>query len=155
MTETGAGTLEELDHMAGITLDGAGLGQNDAQGLGIIAWTCECHLRAAAFHSGNAGLTQTTDEVVGSLSGSEQLGLGHWRVDVRALAPCGTYQFDLERWAGDAESGNLTVDFGVNCGTVQRHEDPPAPVPEPATVLLLTTGFGLVLLAQWARRKLV
>lgn len=138
--------------MANISLNGATLGQNDAQGLGIISWTCECHLRAAAFHSPLTGEHETTQGGFSPYARSEALGLGHWSVDLRTLAPCGTYQFDMERWAGDQESGDLTVNFGVSCGTVQRFDPPTnAPVPEPTTMALLSLGLVLAGLRRRTR----
>ncbi len=125
--------------------------------LGPITWTFDGHLRVGSYHDDLAGLESTlsnphTYVIVNEMFGRTEVTFDPFSLPVGER--CGTYQVDVERFAGDTASGNATFDFGRGCGTVVRPPgDPqqPTPTPEPSTWVLLTCG--LVLLSRVVRRR--
>ncbi len=120
--------------------------------LDAIDWTYPGHLRVGAYHDPIAGLDDTLTDPHSFLTISEDAFSTHvsFRLDTLPLADrCGTYQFDVERWAGDTASGNLILSFTEDCGTVASMgvaqfsviPSVPASVPEPSTLLLLAIGL--------------
>ncbi len=143
--------------MSGITVTGGLNGANDATVIPQVIWSCDCHLRVNSYHSLMAGLDATTEHPGAYLTVEEDEfhTVVTWHLDRLALEQrCGTYQADVERWAGDAESGNGTYSFGVDCGTVGvlAFASPAvfSSVPESSSLMLCV--LGAVCLASVRRR---
>ena len=135
--------------MDAITLKGATNGANNALELvEPVTWTFNGHVRVAAFHDEMAGVEATTRNPHSFVTIEETTGFTRVTFDPARMVPrdrCGTYQIDVERWAGDSGADAL-FDFGSNCGSIIPPPHPhPHPVPEPGSLMLMALGLGLLM----------
>jgi hypothetical protein len=141
--------------MSEILMTGAVNGANIVDVLlGPITWTFDGHLRVGSYHDDLAGLESTlsnphTYVIVNEVFGRTMVTFDPFSLPVSER--CGTYQVDVERYAGDTASGNATFDFGTRCGTPSGDPHMPTPTPEPSTWLLVLCG--LVVLARSVRTR--
>lgn len=143
--------------MSEIMLNGAVNGVNLVDALmGPVTWDFDGHVRVGAYHDDEAGLSSTLMHP-GSWVTVEEV-LGHTRVtfDPRGLAgrdACGTFQVDVERFAGDS-GADATFGFGHGCGSIvvpPKTPLDPTPTPEASTWLLF--AMGLAMLVSCVRRQ--
>lgn len=144
--------------MSEIMLDGAVGGVNLVDHLlGPVTWTFEGHLRVGFYHDEEAGVESTLRNphawgTVQYLDGKTIVTFNSFSLGTGDS--CGTFQVDVERFAGDS-SKDGTFNTGRNCGSTQIVQDPkdPTPTPESSTLLLFT--MGLVLIAYRVRKNIV
>ncbi len=139
--------------MSEILLTGAINGANVVdQMLGPALWIFDGHVRIGAYHDEQAGLDSTLRNPHTFFSLIELDGKTTVRFDPFSLPAadrCGTYQVDVERFAGDS-GADATFSFANSCGILH---DPSTVTPTPESGTLVLFAMGLAALVVWLKAR--